>query len=310
MNPGNKAVLERIDNEARTEVGSGWYGDTTYEEMTRPINQFKDMGLVDEVYRDVSDHLPQNVKSKLKERKLLFNAQGLGVFSFDRLMMGMFKKPAFWSVSQQKYVAPNAVYQNAEGEYKLTADNSDIEVHEKLTTNNKKVFAYFPELEKDNNAIEIVMVAGANGDTSAREMLYTGVAGIVMAELCQKAGIKVRLSIILGSINGEDMVADVIPMKDFNQPIDKNVLALLTSDARVFRYDMFKGIVALYDKFGLNCPRGLGSLITKRRIEEVYRTDDTFKKLFKANKVYFTSGIFSKQAAIATVTEIINDLTN
>lgn len=311
LNQHNQSLIASTQSETERMLndGTNWFGEgTTFRELQNPILQFKNPGLIDQVYSEVSDRLPQKVKSTLKEKKLQFNPNGLGVFSFDRFMMGMYKRPAFWSTKRQIYVKPTEVYEYEKGKFRLIADNSDIEIHEKLTTNNKNVFAYFPDVSKNSKAIEIVIVAGALANITSQQMLYTGVAGIVAAELCLKAGIKVRISVVIGSRSDDKKVMAVIQMKDFSQPIDKNVIALLTSDARVFRYEMFKSLIKLYNHYGYNCPSSLGAIIKKSEIEHLYQTEKDFKNMFRAEKVYFTSEIFSLNAAVSSVTEIINDL--
>lgn len=310
-NDHNKKLLDEHESYSRNMVNNpDWFGgNVTFDELHK-ITSFTSPELIDQIKQEVEGLLPSDVKSKLKEKQLMFNPYGFGVFSMDRFMMSMNKRPAFFSVSLKAYVAPTEVYEN-NGLYYLKKDNSSIEVHEKIGTDNKKVYAYFPELPKNSKVIEIAIVAGANARTKAKEMLYTGAAGIIISELCQKAGIKSRISIIIGSNSNMygDAVAAMIPAKEFNAPIDQNVIALLTSDPRVFRYEMFKSIILTYDYFGRNCPSSLGSLLTEYEINDFYNANpDQKKQHFKSENIIFTSGLFSAKAAVDKIKEAITKI--
>ncbi|MPL71937.1 hypothetical protein SDC9_17716 [bioreactor metagenome] len=309
MSNHNRREVDSINDPGtiRSNAQSGWYGENvTPEEMTGKITEFKDPALLDRIYNKVSDKIPQSIKNKLKEKRMKFNDMG-GVFSMDRFMMGMFKKPAFYSVFKKQYVAPAEIYQKGNNYY-LKENNTDIEVHEKLTTSNKNVYAYFPQISNENKSIEIVIVAGANANISAEEMLYTGTAGIIISELCDKAGIKVKINVLMGSASqGENHLA-LIPMKNYNAPIDRNVMALLTSDARIFRHEMFKGIIANYDYFGKEVPWGLGRLITETEAIRIFEDQAIRSKLFAGEKVFFTSGLFSESAVFEKMDIILNNI--
>jgi hypothetical protein len=224
--------------------------------------------------------------------------------------MSMYKRPAFWSLKKKEYVKPDEVFEK-DGKYYLKSDNSDVEKQMKIATHNKKLFAYFPQVNNESKAIEIVITAGANSGVTGDKMLYTGVAGIVLSDLCQKAGIKVRISVFVGSSSNGAITGAIIPIKDFNSPIDQNVTALLTSDPRIFRKEMFQGIVANYSNFNISCPSNLGSLpsadVIRMRFED--KENLTLKnQVFKAEKVFYTSGIFSETAAINTIKEIVEQI--
>ena len=51
-----------------------------------------------------------------------------------------------------------------------------------------------------------------------------------------------------------------VRVKRFQDRIDKNLLLLLSSDPRYFRYRGFKALIALSNYFGLDIPKGLGRL--------------------------------------------------
>lgn len=298
-NPNN--ILLRIDSRP------DWYGEnTTVDELLNPIRKFKNMDVVERVYNQVKNNLPESVRSKLKEKKLEFNAQGFGSFSMDRFMMSMYKRPAFWSIKKEEFVHPKDVYEKND-KYFLKEDNSDVEKQLKISTHNKKLYAYFPQLPNDSKSIEIVMTAGGNAKVTSSQMLYTGIAGIVLTELCERAGIKVRLNVFVGSNSTAGITGAIIPMKDFNAPVDKNIIALLTSDARVFRKEMFEGIIANYDAFGLNVPNGYGSLPDANAVGNVFDENKKLKdSVFQSEKVFYTSGIFTEYDAINKINEFVN----
>jgi len=312
LSTANKATLDYVTDIYTVQYhlqNPKWYGENvTYEELTGHMTQFKDPALIERIYEQVKNRIPQSISNKLQEKKMRFNDMA-GVFSMDRFMMAMYKRPAFWSVKKQAYVPPAEVYEK-ENQYFLRIDNSEVEKHEKLSTHNKQLFAYFPTINNDSKSIEIVMVAGANANIEADEMLYTGVTGILIAELCERAGIKVKINIIIGSISGVNSASAIVPMKQFNQTIDRNVIALLASDPRVFRYEMFKGIICNYNKFGLRTPDNLGRLVTEQKAREMFETNATLKKqVFATEKVFYTSGIFTEDKVFEKIDQILSQLT-
>ena len=288
-----------------------WYGpNATYEDITGHMTQFQNPELIESVYDRIKDRMPAAIRSKLQEKKMRFNDLA-GVFSMDRFMMAMYKRPAFWSVKKQAFVPPTEVYQDKQGEWHLKIDNSEVEKQEKLATHNKNVFSYFPILANDSKALEIMIVAGANAGTGAAEMMYTGITGILISELCERAGIKCKINIIIGSSNGPNTSVAVIPMKEFARPVDRNVIALMASDPRVFRYEMFKGIICNWDKFGFNVPGGLGSLVTEQQARDMFETNPALKKqVFSTDRVFYTSGIFTEADVFTKIDQILNQLTH
>lgn len=310
LNKHNKELFDEMfsDNviENRIKNKPNWFGaGVTLQDLKNGLNKFSNPELIELVYNKIKNKIPQNISGKLKERKMDFN-EIAGSFSISRFMMSMYKRPAYFSIKKQSYVSLSEVYEK-DNSFFLKSDNTEVEKKEMVVTNNKKLFAYFKPIEKESQAIEIVIVAGANADKSSEKMLYTGIAGILIAEMCEKSGIKVRINSFVGSTNDDKITGAIIPIKEFGQTIDRNVMALLTSDARVFRYEMFNGIITNYNNFNKNCPESLGSLTTLYELENSLNKE-VIKEVFGNRKVFITSGIFSESDAIEKIDKILSDI--
>ncbi|HEX8547499.1 MAG TPA: hypothetical protein VF691_11095, partial [Cytophagaceae bacterium] len=60
----------------------------------------------------------------------------------------------------------------------------------------------------------------------------------------------------------------IIKAKKTEDFLDRNLIALLTSDPKFFRYKGFRSIVALYKTCGENAPEGLGAMVGKEGVEK------------------------------------------
>lgn len=311
LNQNNREIFKEYSSDTylETYAKTGWFGKgVTVEEMKSHITQFKNPSLIESVYEKVKNKIPESVYNKMSDHKMRFNDL-FGVFSMDRFMMSMYKRPAYWSPSRKQYFPPNEVFEK-KGKFFLVFDNSEVEYQEKIVSNNKNVFAHFPEIPSDSKVIEVVIVAGANSNISAEEMLYTGITGIMLAELCEKAGIKVSINLMVGSLHMGKNIAALVPVKNFQSPIDRNVMALLSSDARIFRKDMFSGIVANADYVRHDIDYTLGSLIQEAQAQSAI--NEMIGKPgcpFKTKRPFVTSGIFNEEAAIKKLEQVLTLLT-
>ncbi len=106
----------------------------------------------------------------------------------------------------------------------------------------------------------------------------------------------------------ESVYACLVPVKNYDEALDINLLALLTSDPRFFRYEGFKGIISSYDYFKSKCPVTLGKGMTKDYLSEVIEKSDYSKnKILAPNRFYF-GWTFSEDAAIEQINETIEEI--
>jgi len=322
LSPGNEGHVLNYEKEAveyTIKRSPGWYGkDASYAEMSSGITEYKRPELIEKIYDRVNDKISTSVKDKIKARKVQYNPFGLGVFIFDRAAMGMFRLKEFYSPSLHKVVEREEV-RVKNGAHTLIKDGSSVierweekpDGKPKIRTTNKNVYAYFPQINKSKQAVDLFISCGGHASITAEQFLYSGISAIIVAQLLEKALIQTRISIVIGSSPdnfNEKAYGAIIPVKNYDEKLDVNLLALLTSDPRFFRYEGFKGIVALYDHFGETCPGTLGYGFNKDYLTQVIE-HSTYTKTAKLapNRFYF-GWTFSEQEAVEVIKEGIDEL--
>jgi hypothetical protein len=296
-----------------------WFGEgTSYSELVKGITQYKDPQLIENIFNQINDKVSTQTKDKIKARKVRFNPNGLGVFVFDRASMGMYRLKEFYSPSLNQVVDEKLVISTKNG-YKLLSDSSHIEERyeqkengdPKIRTTSKNVYAYFPKKNKEKQAVELFISCGGHVGIKADQLLYSGISAIVVAQLLEMARIQTKISIVFGSSPDgfeQSVYACLVPVKNYDETLDVNLLALLTSDPRFFRYEGFKGIIASYDYFNAKCPDSLGKGMTKNYLSQVIEKSDYSKqKALAPNRFYF-GWTFSEQAAIEQINETIEEI--
>jgi hypothetical protein len=318
----NEDQLERFEKEnieSRIESSPKWYGsDTTYDELNNGITEYKKPELIEKLYDRVSDKLSTSVRDKIKARKVQYNPFGLGVFIFDRAAMGMYRLKEFHNPSLEKVVQQEEVRKRKNG-FVLIKDGSPVierweqkpDGKPKIRTTTKNVYAYFPPLNKEKHAVDLFISCGGNASISAEQFLYSGISAIIVAQMLEKARIQTRISIVIGS-SPDNFTAKafgaVIPVKNYDEKLDINLLALLTSDPRFFRHEGFKGIISVYEHFGESCPSSLGYGFDKDLLMKAVE-HSTYTKTAKLapNRFYF-GWTFNEHEAVDVINETINDL--
>lgn len=296
-----------------------WYGDgVTYEELQSKITQYRNPELIEQIYEEVKELVPSAVESAIPKPKIKFNPT-LGVFSFDRAAMGLYRNKEWYSPKHNRVVDEREVYTKKSKSY-LLEDKSPVEQRweqrengkPKVRTTNKKVFAITTKNRSSlSQAVDIFLYAGSHAGTTSNQMLYTGISAILTAEILEQVGIKTRIRIVVGSTDGNDFYGTVIPVKDFGQVIDRNLVALLSSDSRFFRHAGFKGILASYEHFGAYLPSSYGSPAYSDDLEGYIRNSNIFSDESAAGIKLFFGGQFNKNSVIADIKKkmkVIDDI--
>jgi hypothetical protein len=296
-----------------------WYGSTTYEEMERGITQFKDPELIERVYSQVNDKITTAVREKIKAKKILYNPNGLGVFIFDRAAMGMYRIKEFFSPSLDRVVEQEEVKQ-ASRSYVLIKDGSPVRKRweqrkedgkPKIRTTSKNVYAYYPKISKERQAVELYLACGANSNINSEAFLYSGISAIIVAQILEKARIPNRISIAIGSSPDNfrsTAYACIIPVKEYDENLDVNLLALLSSEPRFFRYEGFKGVIGMYDYFKASCPSGLGNGMTRQYLSQVVERSTYTKNARLAPNRFYFGWTFSERDAVDTINDTIEEI--
>lgn len=320
----NKVQVERFSKdviERHIRLNKEWYGEgVSYDELKKGITTYKEPELIERLLNRVADKISAQTKDKIKARKVKFNPNGLGVFVFDRAAMGMYRLKEFYSPSQRSRVEPDLVRKSKTG-FELISDSSFVEQRweekqdgkPKIRTTTKNVYAYFPKVSKERQAVELFISCGGSSQVTAQELLYSGISAIVVSELLEKARIQTKISVVFGSSPdgySKTAYACLVPVKQYDEPLDKNVLALLTSDPRFFRYEGFKGIVSIYDYFQREAPDSLGRGMTKEYLENVIEKSDYSKKAKLAHNRFYFGWTFSEEAAINQINDTVDEIAN
>lgn len=298
---------------------TSWYGEgATYEAMSAGITEYRDPALIEKIFNQVKDKVSAQVQATIKARKIRYNPNGLGVFVFDRAAMGMYRIKEWYSPSLQKVVEAKEVKKSGKG-YVLIADSSLVNERweekpdgkPKIRTSNKNVYAYFPPVSKEKKAVELFISCGANANTKAEDLLYSGVSAIIIAQILQTARIQTRISIVIGSSPdnfNRSVYAAVIPVKNYDENLDVNLLALLTSDPRFFRYEGLKGIISAYDHFNEAAPETLGAGINRESLRKTIEESTYAKEANLAPNRFYFGWTFNEADAIKAVENSIEEL--
>lgn len=178
--------------------------------------------------------------------KLTFNDKGIGVFSFDRAALGLYRRIP--------------IIESKESPLKQSIEKLKIALHVgNVGSSVKKVFAHFEQKKGTYPALELYLMGGGNAKIEGDALMYVGVACGELVDYMEARGIPVAINVVIATSFNKHIIAGIIRLKHFEDRLDKNQLLLLTSDPRYFRYRGFKALVSLGDYFGFDLPVGLGT---------------------------------------------------
>jgi hypothetical protein len=265
----NSLQISRITSKLEDELDekSDWYGaGRSLEEIKKGPTKYIAPEMLTELRQNVDEIPAIRDASPVKEKRVDYNARGLGVFSFDRAAMGLHKV----KLESGKVVA---------------------------RTNNKKVFAYFPKSNRPKPAVEIYLTAGGPARVDAKGLLYSALSGILVAEKLQKEGAKVKIHVLIGSKSGWEMCVAAIPVKDWSEQVDADLLALMTSDSGYYRHTGFRALIHIWDHFGKEVPDRLGEPVRPAII------DDLIKEKYPEKNILVFGGSHSESAVLKDLKE-------
>ena len=193
----------------------------------------------------------------------------------------------------------------------------------KFSTTWKKSFVYMPKVEKPLPRIDIIVGSSFAWRTDARtQMIYSSMSAIAIAEKLSNSGVNYRIIAAYPirtsrGTNPQERYSFVTVKKE-GEVLDKNKIAVLLSDARLFRYQQFKGFIAsMYDagfdakiSDTIGTPISDASLIKNAYIDYLASSDspsdkEAAKKI--ESKIVF-SGALSLQQAEDQYRDIIGQI--
>jgi hypothetical protein len=118
-------------------------------------------------------------------------------------------------------------------------------------------------------------------------------AGLAVAEKLSKSNVNYRIiaaypvKTTRGSVRNE--VYSFVKIKDENEPLNTNMMATLISDARFFRYEMFKGFLTSMFDAGYDSsiePSEIGSIITDNDVLNMFPIRNAYIEYLKTKEGY------------------------
>jgi hypothetical protein len=289
LSEGNQHVWNTVRESTIREIqrNSDWYG------MPKPngIAELEDhkaflgMHLIKKIQPKIRKHLEKYLQyldtEVMPKPKISYNDKGLGIFSFDRAAMGLFKSTKIQlSTPLDK-----------------TATQLNIEIgRTDLHTSMKDVYAYFENRNTSRPSLRLYIMAGANAGTAGDKLLYIGLACAELVEFMEMRNVGVEVNVLLGSAYDGKVCMGVIRVKRFQDKLDKNQLLLMSSDPRYFRYRGFKALIAMSNRFGYVIDDGLGSMEESMGKDFVTAVD---------NQGFVFEQSYSLEASSKEVTKII-----
>lgn len=300
---------------------ASWYGPgTTFAELEAGIDRYASPELLDEMLEKIRLAASTERLQREKSKRMRFNDMGLGNFSFDRAAMGIYRVKEYFSPVLGRRVEENET-KLAKDRRVLVADGTVVEERweqrpdgmPRARTTSRKVFAYFPKVDQSVRAVSIVVSAGGPYTIKANDFLYSGLSAIVLAQLLEQVGIRTTIHVLLGTVVGSDKYGIggtfngcLVPAKGRDEAIDRNLIAMVTSDPRFFRFEGFKGLISAHDTFGSIVPIDLGNIVSKRQIEMVMASRTHGR--MQADKLVCIKDCFSEEAALRVIEAAIQEI--
>ena len=252
---GNAKTLEYVIESTKMRIvqSSDWYGNPSPRavrdlETHRYFGKMELLKVIAPKIQKELDRYTELVEDELLKRPTLTaNSKGLGVFSFDRAMMGLYKIPLAKGASAlEKYT-----------------HQLKIELGKDKATTVKNTHLYFENKSSSKPTLTLTVLAGANAKTKGDALYYVGIAVALLTEYLESCHIAVAIDVLLGTSFGVHTIVSAIRVKRYEESLDSNQLLVLASDPRYFRFNGFKGLIALADYCGVNIPNGLGRIDDK-----------------------------------------------
>jgi len=152
--------------------------------------------------------------------------------------------------------------QTANDDYFIYPERQEIKRHQvekiqkldkngkkKWTTTFKKSFIEIPKVEKPLPRIDIIVPVAYNVSNTAQEIKYNSLALIKLVENLSNIGINVRVIASYSTqelVRYDDTIFSYITIKKEDEPLDKNKMGILLSDARYYRLKRFDFITSMY----------------------------------------------------------------
>lgn len=259
---------------------------------------------------------------------------------FHKNIIGIPQHEIFWSIKDGAYFSPMLNAQ-VKGQLVEVIDDKfyhkdipsvpehEVDQKQKIDSKGKKVFLstwkksfiYFPKIDKKIPRIDLIINAAYSGAVAANtQMIYGSMAGLAIAEKLQNSGVKFRIFASIGdALNNSNNMYRFIKLKDENEPLNANGLAIILSDGRYYRYQDFLNVcTTAYElgwgesvKNGISGPINNPALIKGMFVEYLKATKDfdSGQTIVENAKIVIPT-VLSDQAATDLYNRTITDIQN
>lgn len=145
----------------------------------------------------------------------------------------------------------------------------------KFATTFKKSFIYVPRVQNPLPRVDLIVVSSYSGNINAEnQMIWNTMAALSIAEKLSQANVNYRIiGAYTDKTGGNNEVYSFVTLKNENQALDINQMAILLSDGRFFRYETFLGSFATmfdagYDRY--IDPYGISQTINGNPVKNTY----------------------------------------
>lgn len=175
----------------------------------------------------------------------------------------------------------------------------------KFATTTKKVYLVRSEVKEttkkgQDKYVDVYITNSANADIEAQNLIYRALPSIIVAQILEKAGYKVRINKITAVDGGGAKTIYSVPIKDYGKPLDLQRIAIQSGDPRIFRWGDFKDFATLISGvMGRDLGSGYGSSLTGSQYNNAMKhyfqwiqkkVKEGGKKLFNKNLNLHLSG--------------------
>ena len=117
----------------------------------------------------------------------------------------------------------------------------------KYATTTKKVYMYREKLGGGISPfVDLFIVVGGLGDVDTENMLAKNLPTFIVADILEKAGVKVRIYGVRGYDTPEDTLVFLpFALKEYGETLDFGNLASFTSDIRFFRVNLWRSLATI-----------------------------------------------------------------
>jgi hypothetical protein len=279
--------------------------------------------IYEDAFREIQPFLQQLEKLSeaiLPKPVIMTTDREVGIFSFDRAMMGIDATPALYSITKKKYFRlyegiavldknglhltkmfngqEYPLYKDVRDGSELILKQLEVDGTKDWGTTNKSSFLMKKNVEKPNRAIRIFILVGNNDGLPT---FWAGLAGVIVAVFLESIGYSVRITAATGVRTNNNGYNDegtfttgvrfnTIDLKRYQDTMDSQTLLYVTADSSFFRVRCFDYFMAeqYYRRDVYNS--GLGSMASERDLKEAVLTTAKAREGDEKNTLYYYFG--------------------